>query len=294
VTEKKETNWKQVLIIGAAVLVVILIVAGVFFLRKTGDVEEKPTIGQIDRDKVLDTKEFKEANEKIKNLTKEYEKKFEEETKNLNERNEADQAKVAQLRMQYQQELMNKTNQIINPLWDKAATAVAVVAVKKNMNTVLDKKIVVCGANDITEDVVALLSESKKLEKPEEKAQKALEEKSKIGYFDKNVVMSLNLFNDAEARMQEIEKQARAEFEKASKDMGDEQKSQMALAYMEKIQKTREDLYAPLFRQVNRTVKKVAQDDKLDLVVNKENVMYGGHNITDKVADELSGKKGGK
>lgn len=293
-TEKKETNWKQVLIIGAAVLVVILIVAGVFFLRKTGDVEEKPTIGQIDRDKVLDTKEFKEANEKIKNLTKEYEKKFEEETKNLNERNEADQAKVAQLRMQYQQELMNKTNQIINPLWDKAATAVAVVAVKKNMNTVLDKKIVVCGANDITEDVVALLSESKKLEKPEEKAQKALEEKSKIGYFDKNVVMSLNLFNDAEARMQEIEKQARAEFEKASKDMGDEQKSQMALAYMEKIQKTREDLYAPLFRQVNRTVKKVAQDDKLDLVVNKENVMYGGHNITDKVADELSGKKGGK
>ena len=69
---------------------------------------------------------------------------------------------------------------------------------------------------------------------------------------------------------------------------------QLELVMADEVRKMREDMYAPLFRQVNRTVKKVAESQNLDLVVNKEHVMWGGRNITDEVAGELSGVKGGE
>ncbi len=287
--QEKKSNAKPLIITVAVIIVIILIGAGIFFLRKTEKAEAPAAVGQINRDKIMESDIFQEADEKIKALTSEYEAKFEEATKDFDEEKEADRTSIIQLRQQYQQELVQKSNQILNPVWEKAATAVAMVAVEKKMDTVLDKQIVVCGAHDITDDVLKLLESGEELKRPEDETVKKLEEQSRIGYFDKNVVLSLNMFNQARAQIDQMEQAARAEYEKRSENMTEEEKAQLAMSYMEQINKSRDDMLAPMFRQVNRTVKKVAQDRQLNLVIDKERVMYGGRNITDEIADELSG-----
>lgn len=287
-SSENKAKTKKTLIIVGTVLVLALIIAGIFILRESKPPKKKIYIGQIDRDKVVSTKEFKEAQKKIDNLTKKYMKQFEVATKDLDEKKPEDQKRIIMMRREYQQKLMKEQNALINPLWEKAAAAVAIVAVKKKMNTVLDKRIVVCGAEDITDEVVALLEKGGKLEKPTEEAQKALEDKSKIGYFDKEVVVSLKLFRQANQKLLEMEKQVLEDLKKKAEKMTPTERRQLQVVYMQKMEKTRADLFAPLFRQVNRTVRDVAEEQKLNLVVNKENVMYGGKNITAPVVEKLN------
>lgn len=290
-TEDKKNIGKTILIIASAVVVIALIVAGIYFLRKTEKKEETPMVGSIDRDKVLAIKRFEPSFEKLKQATQKAEKEFEKLTRDLDESDPEDMKKIAQLRMQYQQELLKKSNQIINPVYKEAEAAVAAVAVENNMSTVLDKTIVVCGAKDITDEVIAKLEGDKEVSMPDEQTLQKLSERSTIGYFDREVITNLPDFREAEKKVMQVAAQYQEKFKEKAADLNDQQRQQLQLMMMSELQRVQEDIYAPLYRQVNRTVKRVAKADNLDLVVNKENVMYGGRNITDEVADQLIEKK---
>ncbi len=287
VTEEKKDLKKTLIVIFSAVVVVVLLGLGIFFLRKTEKEKAPPkVVGCIDRDKVLQTKGFKEAYKKMEKLRSEFAKKLQDTNKNLDPNNPEDKKKLAQLQKEYQ-DLIKKITQIRNKEYKRAEAAIATVAVEKHINAVLDKGIVVCGAVDITDDVVKLLDSGKEIKMPSDEELDKLQEKATIGYFDEAVIMELPKFREAAKKVKEYEAKLNKEFEEKSKNMSDEEKLMLGRALIQQRDQMKKDLYAPLFRQVHRVVVQVAESSDLDLVVNKERVMYGGKNITDKVVNAL-------
>lgn len=290
-TEEKKGNKRKVILLFIAVILISgFLTAGFFFIvRKPVKPVEMPEVGSIDKEKIFELPEFKAANEKLEKIVNDSAKKFEEETKGMNENVPADQKKIMELRAKYEKELMAQRNAIIVPLYKKAEAATAQVALKRGLNTILDKKIVVCGSLDITDEVVEIMKANKTVEMPPEKELDALTAKAKIGYFDQAVVVNLKDFREAQLELEKIIKRYKEEFDKAVKEkkLTQEQQAQLDYEMSDAIRSERDKLYAPVFRKVNREVEKVAKEKNLSLVVDKENVMWGGMNVTDDVADSM-------
>jgi outer membrane protein len=169
------------------------------------------------------------------------------------------------------------------------------VAVEKGINTVFDKGIVVCGTEDITDLVIEKLKDPDKLQMPDEKVLNQLSAKSRVGYFNKSVVVKLPDFQKANLQIEQAKIDMVKQFDEQTKgqNLGEQDQLRLMMALDEQLMAYGNDLYAPLYRQVNRTVKKVAEENSLDVVVNMENVMYGGRNITDPVVTTFMKGDGG-
>ncbi|MCE1245933.1 MAG: OmpH family outer membrane protein [Firmicutes bacterium] len=291
--EKKGNNSKLFVVIAVVVLVVGAIAAGFFYMDKMKKADKQPVVtsnvGAIDRDKIYELPEFVDAQKKMEEYGKSIQAKIETETKGLNKNDPKDIAKIQEILSKYEREVSVQENTIKNPLMKRAEAAIATIAVKKGLNTILDKKIVVCGTQDITNDVVEFMKANKTITPPTDKEIDALTAKSKVGYFDQSVVMSLKDFRTAREEMEKIKEAARQAFEQEvkTKKLTQEQAGQLQMSYMDDLKKKSDDLHAPIFRKVNRTVETVAKTKGLSIVVDKENILYGGINITSEVADEM-------
>ena len=172
--EKKNEKNRTTLIIVAAVAVVALIVIGIVnlpSLNKPEKVTQNMGIGTIRTepifvqsmelqyvftDMALPSEEFREAGEKIEKVVKKCEDEFSSmmKSKNLNINNDADAKVIDAEYAKIRQKLEKETSAVIYPLKKKAEAAIAQIAVEKNMAVVLDKSIVVCGTEDITDLVL--------------------------------------------------------------------------------------------------------------------------------------------
>lgn len=291
--EKKGNNRKLFVVIAVVVLVLGLLTAGYFYVDKMKKADKQPTVtsdvGAIDRDKLYELPEFVEVQKKLEAYGKSIKEKIDAEAKGLNQNDPKDIAKLQEIVGKYEREVSVQENTLKNPLMKKTEAAIAQIAVKKGLNTILDKKIVVCGSQDITNDVVELMKASKTVDMPADKDIDALTAKSKIGYFDQSVVMSLKDFRTAREEMVKMQDAAKQAFmqEVKKQNLNEEAAAQLEMRYMDELKKRSDDLYAPVVRKVNRTVESVAKTKGLSIVVDKENILYGGVNITGEVADEM-------
>lgn len=290
--EEKSGGSKIIWIVVSVVVVIAAIIVGLRFVNKTPTAPEEPVqVGSIDKDKIFEQEEFKKIDAQIEEITKSYMIKFEEETKDLDENDEKDLNKILELRRQFQNELAMERLKLIKPAYDRIAAAVANVAIKDQLNVILDKRIVVCGAEDITDKVIAMLDEKSEIEMPDESITEPLSAQSKIGYFDQEVVVSTKDFLDADMELQnkalEMDKQLQKIIQ--DKNLNENDVQELSIQFGQELQKFRDDLYAPITRKVNRIVEKAARDRKVSLVVDKESIMYGGVNLTNEVMGELTG-----
>jgi outer membrane protein len=262
------------------VLIVALLGVGGYFGQKL--VREKflkhAEVGSIDRDEILKMAAFTKAQNsierKIAQLNEEYTKKSQG----------MSQEQLAELSQLYQQEIETiKTNEL-KPLLDKAQAAVALVAAEKKMKVVLDKKIVVCGAQDITEEVKDMFRSAEKLEAPTGD----IGADSQIGYFDQEVVRSLKIFRDVDSQFFQWYSKLREEAEDKVKAASTEEERQKIFnEYNQKYKMKQDQMYAPVLNKVTKTVENVAKEKSLTLVLDKQYVMYGGRNLTEDVAEKL-------
>lgn len=240
-------------------------------------------VASIDTEAMYQLDMFKQAEESLKKWSEEQEKTIKEQLPKKDDNGKRE------LMMQYQRELEVKTNETMTPLKNKVSAAIATAAKDGGYTVVLDKKIVVFGVPELTDDVKKLLESGKELTLPESDAVK----ESPIGYFDQNVIRNLKVFKEAEFEIlqerdkliQEIEKKLGknpqpAEIEAAKKQMevhlGSLQQSKMG----------------PLFKAVTDSVADVAKEENLSLVLNTEHVMHGGRNLTEAVVDSFLKKVG--
>ncbi len=245
-------------------------------------------VASIDESAIYGMDEFKNAKETLDKWAETESNKRREQVKD-----KPDTEKEEAFR-QFQLELQKKEAEMLNPLKDKARAAIAITAKEKGVTVVLDKKIVVYGVPEITEDVKAVLSKGGKLEYPKDEVDPT---QSPIGYFDQDVVRNLKAFKAADI---EIAQERAAQIQKIQEEFK-RQGRQPTPPEMQNIQQTlearlqamQEQKMGPLIKAVTDSVADVAKKEGLSLVLDTQHVMHGGRNLTEQVVDNFLQKVDG-
>lgn len=111
---------------------------------------------------------------------------------------------------------------------------------------------------------------------------------SAVGVIDYRQVMSQHPgLEVANAQMQKEVETAQQEFEAKSAEMNDQQKAEYYQQTQQRLAQKQADLIDPLSKQVEATVKSVAESKGLSVVIDKGAVVYGGQDITQDVIKKL-------
>lgn len=109
-----------------------------------------------------------------------------------------------------------------------------------------------------------------------------------IGVIDYREAMSKHPGLEAANKTMEKEvESAQKDFEAKSADMDDNQKSEYYQQTQQRLAQKQADLVEPLTKQIEETVKQVAEQKGLSVVIDKGAVIYGGADITQDVIKKL-------
>lgn len=241
-------------------------------------------VGSIDQEVIFGLEEFKKAETDMKAFSEKKKKEFEAAVKAKGNKQEA-QAELQTLYRKINLEIEQENNKILNPLQTRAEAAVALVARSKGLTVVLDKRIVVFGVPDITEDVKKAFQQKGELTLPAETDTSS----SAVAYFDQSVVRSLKVFTEAEMKLYNYRNDMVAEYEKRAASLSPQEKEALQREMSAKFDALKEQIMTPLYQKVTASVNQVAKAQSISLVLDKQNVMYGGRNITDSVVETFLG-----
>lgn len=151
---------KNVKIFSAAVaLIFVLSIAAIAVMQMGNPVNAAPSsnIGIVDMSKVFapDNADLQNAQKEMQQASQDMQKKFEEQSASMNDEQKG------QLYQTMQGEMAKKQEEIQKGLKDKVDNAVSSVASTKGLSLVVDKRVVLYGGTDITDQVAKQLSESK-------------------------------------------------------------------------------------------------------------------------------------
>lgn len=269
---------KLVTPIVSIIIIVAVIFAAKFFMIQFSN--PAALVVSIDQEKIFTADEFKQAYKEYESYGKEVYELLSKQSQGLSE------AKRNDLLNQYQQQLAQKRAVLLNPLKERAEGAINFVARKNNVKVVLDKQIAVYGIKDVTEEVVEAFKNKKGVKKDDKKGTEKYEG-SPIGYFDQDVLRNLKSFREADEKLAKIY----SDMQQALKEKGAKatpaRREQLIGQYQLEFGKKRAELYGPINEKVVKSVEKIAKDKGLSLVLDKNNVMYGGLNVTDEVVKEF-------
>ena len=114
---------------------------------------------------------------------------------------------------------------------------------------------------------------------------------SNVGVIDYRQVMSQHPdLNNIEQQMQNAIADVKREFEEKSVGMNDQEKADYYQQSQLRLQQKQQELVGPVEQSIEDTIKKVADNKGLSVVIEKSSVIYGGQDITQDVINRL-GKK---
>src|SRR5579875_2798259 len=179
-----------------------------------------------------------------------------------------------------------RQRELFGPLFAAAQTAVASVASSKSLSVVVDKRIVIVGGQDITQNVIDLL-ESPGAPVPPVNTPPP----STVGWVDQNQIDQLDQFKKAQAQFVQFgEEQRKAAQDKLRSAKTDADRNKIYADYQKAIDDKRKELVQPLVDQTRSAIESVAKKRGLLLVIDRSNLIYGGTDVTSDVVAAL--KKG--
>ena len=92
----------------------------------------------------------------------------------------------------------------------------------------------------------------------------------------------------ASTEMQQTVQDAQKEFETKSANMNDQEKRDYYQQTQQRLQQKQQELMEPITKSVEASVKKVAEQKGLSVVLEKSAVVYGGTDITQDVVKQVS------
>lgn len=151
---------KNVKIFSAVIaLIFVLSVAGIAIMQTGNPVNAAPTsnIGVVDTSKIItpDNQDAVDAQKQWQQAGQDMQKQFEEQSASMNDEQKQ------QLFTKMQNELSQKQETIFKGVKDKVDAAISSVANTKGLSLVVDKRVVLYGGTDITDQVTKQLSDSK-------------------------------------------------------------------------------------------------------------------------------------
>jgi outer membrane protein len=114
---------------------------------------------------------------------------------------------------------------------------------------------------------------------------------SNIGVVNQQLLVSQHPeMAKAEAAMQAEVEQARKDFEAKSATMNDKEKQDYYAQIQQRLSLKQQELINPVISKVDAAIKAVADAKGLSVVMDKNNVVYGGQDITDEVGKKITAK----
>lgn len=111
---------------------------------------------------------------------------------------------------------------------------------------------------------------------------------SSVGVIDYRQAMSQSPdLAAADQQMQAAVEEAKNDFETKSANMGDEEKAAYYQQTQERLAQKQQDLIEPIQKKIDEAVKAVAEAKGLQVVLDKNAVVYGGQDITQDVVKKL-------
>ena len=112
---------------------------------------------------------------------------------------------------------------------------------------------------------------------------------SNVGVIDYREVMSKHPdVNTLNTQMQQAVADAQKEFQEKSANMSDQEKSDYYQQTQQRLQQKQQELFDPIQKSVEASVKSVAEAKGLTVVLDKSSVVYGGQDITQDVENKIS------
>ncbi|HTU59373.1 MAG TPA: OmpH family outer membrane protein [Polyangiales bacterium] len=186
---------------------------------------------------------------------------------------------------QLQSEFVAEQRSLEGPALERVQLAIASVASTQGLSVVVDKRIVIYGGVDITQQVVRLLQSSQQIlplgtQPPP----------SEIGYVDQAALANSPQVKAASAQLATYAEKERRyyglQFQQAGSNAQKQQ--QIAQAYNKAMSDEQDQLLKPVVDHAQAVTAQVAQHKGLLLVVDHADILYGGTDITPDVQDALN------
>jgi Skp family chaperone for outer membrane proteins len=256
----------------------VALVLGLTLVTRALAAGDYSDIGYVDQAALSNLPQFVNANRQLAQFKAGLDKKFASEIRKY--KSQSDQARVAQ---SFQNQLAEKQRELVGPLLQRAQVAIAAVASSKSLSVIVDKRIVVLGGQDVTRNVMDLLSGPGDPVPPV-----STPPPSTVGYVDQAAIDAtpkIKSANDEFAKFQADQQQQAQGKLKAAKTDADRQQ------VFKDLQKTlldkKKQSLDPLIDQTRSVIADVAKKKGLVLVIDRSNLIYGGTDITSDVTAAL-------
>lgn len=111
---------------------------------------------------------------------------------------------------------------------------------------------------------------------------------SDIGIVDQAAIGNLKQFQDAKAEFSRYQAQLSAQFQAAIKGKGSADQQRISADFRARLAQQQHQLFDPLIGRANIAIAQVAANKSLNVVVDKQVVIFGGFDITKDVVDLLN------
>ena len=234
-------------------------------------------IGIVDQAAIGNLSQFQDAKAQLTRVQQQLQAQFQAAIKG---KSQADQQRISQ---DFQNRLAQQQHQIFDPLLGRANAAIAQVAANKGLSVVVDKQIVIFGGLDITKDVTDLLNAPGQVVPPVNTPPP-----SEIGYVDRTQLDSLPKMKAASDQFVQFQTQLRQQLSaQITNKTPPDQRQKILAQYQSQMSDERTKVLQPLVDQTDKAISSVAKSKGLLLVVNAENRVYGGTDVTADVVKAL-------
>jgi outer membrane protein len=231
-------------------------------------------IGYLDQGALANLQSFQNANRQMASYRANLQKEFINRARKA--RSQQDQAKLAN---DFQTQLGNEQRRVFGPLFAAAQTAVASVASSKGLSVVVDKRIIIVGGQDVTKNVMDLLSSPGSPVPPV-----STPPPSTVGWVDQTQIDQLDQFKNAQAQFLKFGQDERASVQDKLKGVkSDADRNKIYAEYQKTIDDQRAKIVTPLVDQTRAAIEQVAKKKGLLLVIDRSNLIFGGTDVTSDV-----------
>jgi outer membrane protein len=234
-------------------------------------------IGYVDQAALASLPMFVQANRTINDYGQSLQRQYQARARR------ASQAQQAKLVEEFQSKMADEQRKVLGPVFGKAQVAIANVASSKNLSIVVDKRILIVGGEDITGDVRTLLTGVGDPVPPV-----STPPPSTIGFVDQRAIDALPSVKSATDDFTKFK--AHEDFLAAQKmraAKSDSDRSAVLKDYQKTLQDKQQASLKPLVDKTKNAISDVARKKNLVLVVDRQNVIYGGTDITADVTAEI-------
>lgn len=236
-------------------------------------------VGFIDQAAVGSMPQFVKANAALAQYKQQLDAQFADAMKSA--KSDAEKQSVT---MRFQQQFADKQRELVGPIYTRAQYAIASVAADKKLTIVVDKRIVVYGGQDVTNDVQTLINGSQAITPPS-----ATPAPSSIGFVDQAALQGSSKVKSASDDFQKFAQDQRSKFAaQAAAAKSDADKQKVAQDFNKTLQEKQDQLLKPLLDQTKNATATVAKQKNLLLVIDHADVVYGGTDITQDVQNALN------